>query len=62
MEAWWRLMCGDARPLPVVGLPGPTTPATRVHFARSLRPYGSTGVHLADCRRALLALENLTLI
>ena len=41
---------------------GPTTPATRVHFARSLRPYGSTGVHLADCRRALLALENLTLI
>jgi len=22
---------------------------------------GSTGVHLADCRRALLALENLTL-
>ena len=62
MEAWWRLMCGDARPLPVVGLPGPTTTATRVHFARSRRPYGSTGVLLAVGRQAFAALENLALI
>ena len=62
MEAWWRLMCGDARPLPVVGLPGPTTPATRVHFARSRRPYGSIGVLLAVDRQAFAALENLALI
>mgnify|MGYP003309227637 FL=1 len=51
-----------ARSSLAVGLPGPTTPATRVHFARSRRPYGSIGVLLAVGRQAFAALENLALI
>ena len=51
-----------ARSSLAVGLPGPTTPATRVHFARSCRPYGSIGVLLAVGRQAFAAFENLALI
>ena len=51
-----------ARSSLAVGLPGPTTPATRVHFARSRRPYGSIGVLLAVDRQAFAAFENLALI
>ena len=51
-----------ARSSLAVGLPRPTTPATRVHFARSRRPYGSIGVLLAVDRQAFAALENLALI
>ena len=44
MESRWRSVYVGARSSLAVGLPGPTTPATRVHFARSCRPYGSIGV------------------
>ena len=62
MESQWRSVYVGARLSLAVGLPGPTTPATRVHFARSRRPYGSIGVLLAVGRQAFAAFENLALI